>query len=183
MAAATSQVTADIVHGQGLTEIRLRRRGRLLSAFKLVAFLAVWLLAGGFAGILLAATSDQPFILIAWLAIWGIAGLVFLSALIWGAFGTETLVARSDSLTLLRRLLIFGKPTVIPAHELTGLRWIADDPMRTVKVNGRRIAQTSLEIAGTGTTLRCARGIGEREAGLAISAARDRLAVALRRRT
>ncbi len=183
MAAEASQVTADIVHGQGLTEIRLRRRGRLLSAFKLVAFVAVWLFAGGFAGILLAATADQPFMLVAWLAVWGIVGLAFIAALIWGAFGTETLVARPDSLTLLRRLAVFGAPTVIPAQDLTGFRWIADDPMRTVKVNGRRIPQTSLEITGTGTTLRCARGIGEREAALAISAVRDRLAAAMRRRS
>lgn len=172
-----ANISADIIEGQGMTEVAFRRRGRWVGALRLAGFLLVWLLGGGFGALLLAAGSDASLMLWIWLAGWGLAGLFFLNLLAWSAFGTESLIGRAEGLTIMRRLVLITRPIVVPAIDIRALRWIADDPNRVVKVNGRRVAQTAIEIATSQLQLRCARGITESEAARAIAAVKQRLVV------
>ena len=130
----------------------------------------------------MAATSGSPQMLTIWLALWGFGGLFILWLLIWSIFGRESLIGRSDSLTVMRRLLFLSRPLVLPDGEIAAVRWLPDDPARSVRVNGRRIPQTAIEITAMGRRITCARAIGELEANTAIAAARQRLLTQSRRR-
>src|SRR5690606_22402958 len=97
-------------------------------------------------------------------------------------FGRETLVSRSDSLSLVRRLLFLRSPRAFDASSIESIEWLADDPTRKVTVNGRRIPQPAIAIVTTAGTIRCASGISEAEAGEVIATLKQRLAVSWRRR-
>jgi hypothetical protein len=182
LAGGTSPVRAQIIHGQGQTEVVFRRSDRWKSLLKLLIFAPVWLFGGMFAAVLMAATSDGSPMLIIWLVLWGLGGLVFLYLLLWGVLGIESLVARAETLTLKRRLLLFVRSIPLPSAELTEIRWLADDPARSVRVNGRRIPQTAIQISADGRNWRCAQGISEAEALPAIADLKQRLVVSWRRR-
>ncbi len=182
LAGARPQTTTSTVHGQGFTEVAFRRRGMLLRLVRFVLFLAVWWFGLLFGVVLMGAGGGQAaWFFPVWLAGWGLGGLVFAFALLWGAIGVESLIARSESLTLVRRLLLFSRPVVMPAKSITDLRWVPDDPSRIVRVNGRRIPQTSIEIVSTERAVTCAAGIGEQDAFSAIRELRQRLVMPRRR--
>lgn len=178
-----SRIATEIVNGQGFTEVVFRKRGWWKGLFGLVGFLLAWLFGGLFATVLLmAGTSGQPTMLFAWLGAWGLGGLFFLYMMLWSTFGVESLIARADTLTLMRRLLLLKSPLVFPAASIESIEWIADDPGRKVTVNGRRIPQPAIAILAGGMARRCASGIGESEAREAIASVSQRFAVARRRR-
>lgn len=176
-----SEVRVEIDHQQGVTEVRLRRPRRWLNIVTIVPVTALWLLGAGFAALMLG-VSDQTWFMVTWLTLWVLGGGVMLLALVLGAFTTETLLARSDGVTLLRRLLLLKLPTELPAGDVAELRWIADSPTRVVRVNGRRIPQTALEVPGNPHPVQFARGIGKPEAESVIAAIRQRLVVPRGRR-
>lgn len=182
LAGSISPVRAQVIEGQGFTEVIFRRSDRWKGAIKLLLLVPALLFGALFAGVLLAATSGSELMLTVWLVLWGLGGLIFVGLLLWKTFGVESLIGRSDSLTLMRRLFFFSRPLVLPDGEITDIRWLADDPGRIVRVNGRRIPQTSIEITAAGRRVTCARGIGEAEANAAIAAARQRLLTQSRRR-
>lgn len=176
MLAPAPRVMTETIVGQGVTEVRIRRRDRWLRLFGLVALTLGWLVGGLFALALLAAhTGEGPSMMVTWLVLWTVLGLVWLYILLWGALGTETLLARVEGLTLMRRLLFIRHPVVIPAETISAIEWLADDPARRVLVNGRRVPQTALGIVCAGRVVTCARGIDETEAGKAIAALKQRL--------
>lgn len=182
LAGGISPVRADVTHGQGFTEVVFRRSDRWKSVARLLLFVPVWLLAGLFALALLAASGDRPSIVPTWLALWGLAGIALLAILLWGALGVESLVARADTLSLVRRFLLFSKTTALPARDISDMRWLADDPAQRVRFNGRRIPQTAFEVVAGSRRLACARGIGEAEAQTTIAALRQRLVTRWERR-
>ena len=182
LAGGVSPVRAEVIEGQGVTEVTFRRRDRWKSALKLMIFAPIWLFGGLFALVLLGAGSGNTLFMSAWLALWIPGGLIAGALMLWGLLGVESLIARSDSLTVLRRLLVFKKPVELPAITVTTLRWVATDPNRTVRVNNRIVPQPFIEIVGDGRQIKCARLISEAEAGLAIAAVKQRLAVSWRRR-
>jgi hypothetical protein len=120
--------------------------------------------------------------LTAWLVLWGLGGLVLVGILLRGLLGVESVVSRADGLTLVRRVLLFSRSTPMPAASISGMEWLADDPSRTVTINGRRIPQTALAIGAGARRFTCARGIGEAEALAVIAALRQRLVVSRRQR-
>lgn len=181
LAGGISQIRAEFDHGQGYTGVRLRRPGRWMRILLLVPAIAIWVFGGGFALVMLAATSDEPAFFYIWLTGWTLGGLAFLVTLAWRAFSTEALVIRSDGVTLLRRLLLLTFPTHLPAAQIADLRFVPDDLTRTYTVNGRRIPRASFEITGRDRNLRFARGISEAEAQSVIAAIKQRLAVSWRR--
>ena len=182
LAGAKPQTSASTVHGQGFTEVVFRRRGVLFRLVRLVLFLVVWWFGLLFGVALMGAGGGQTaWFFPVWLAGWGLGGLVFAFALLWSALGVESLIARSESLTLVRRLLLLRRPVVMPAASITDLRWVPDDPGRIVRVNGRRIPQTSIAIVSTERTVSCAAGIGEQDAFSAIRELRQRLVIPRRR--
>jgi len=170
------------MHGQGFTEVVFRRRGVLFRLVRLVLFAAAWLFGLLFGIILMGAGGgDNAWILPIWLTVWGLVGLVFFVGLLWSALGVESLIARSGSLTLMRRLAILRTPFVSPADSISDIRWVADNPRRMVRINGRRIPQTGIEIVSNGRAIICAEGIGEPEAASAIAELRQRLVIPKRR--
>src|SRR5690606_38906772 len=176
-------IRPELVNGQGVTEVVLRRPLWWRGIPGLLMFLAAWLLGGGFAAIMLLATAgDQPWFFAAWLFIWGSVGLLFLYGMIWRTFGVESLVAYADRLTVMRRLLFLRNANDLPAAAIGSIEWIADDPTYRVTRNGRRIPQPAIQITMADRQLTCARGIGESEARSAIAAVKQRLAVSWRRR-
>ncbi|WP_417307777.1 hypothetical protein [Devosia sp.] len=177
LAGGATNISAEVIEGQGMTEVAFRRRGRWLSGLKMIAFLLAWMVGAGFGALLLAASSDSSLMLWVWLAAWGFGGLFVLNILLWQTFGTESLISRAEELTIMRRLVLITKPIIVPAMEIRALRWLADDPTRKVTINGWRVAQTAIEIATYDLQLRCARGITEAEANKAIAAVKQRLAV------
>lgn len=182
LAGGVSPVRADVIEGQGVTEVIFRRRDRWKSALKLIIFGPLWLFGGLFAVALLGTGSDNTLFLSAWLALWIPGGLIVGMLMLWGLLGVESLIARSDSLTIMRRLLVFKRPIELPAATVTSVRWVADDPSRRVRVNNRIVPQPFLEISCDGRQVKCARLISEAEADLAIAAVKQRLAVSWRRR-
>ena len=183
MNVAMSHVTPETIHGQGSTEIVLRRRNRWRAALALVAFLAIWVLGGGFAALMLIAVgNDQPLFFAVWLLLWCVGGGVAFLGLLWKTFASESVIIRSDSLTLVRRLLLLRFPVVVPAKRIRALGWVADDPHRSVTVNGRRVPQTAIEISSGDGSFRFARGIGKAEADNAIATMKQRLVVSWKRR-
>lgn len=177
-----SQTSIETIHGQGFTEVVFRRRGLLWRLLRVVLFAAAWLFGLMLGVVLMAAGGNGPsWFFPVWLAAWGLGGLVFLVGFLWNALGVESLVARSESLTLMRRMLFLRSPLVVPANSIGDIRWMADDPSRAVRVNGRRIPQTGIEIVADDRTLRCATGLGQAEAATAIAELRQRLVIPKRR--
>lgn len=177
-----SRIATETVNGQGFTAVVFRRRDWWKGLLGLIGFLLAWSFGGLFATVLLmAGTQGQSTMLFAWLAAWGLGGLLVLYMMLWRAFGVEALIARPDTLTLMRRLLLLSSPVVFPAASIESIEWIADDPGRKVVVNGRRIAQPAILILAGGMTRRCASGIGESEARTAIASVSQRIALARRR--
>lgn len=176
-----SQIRAEFDHGQGYTGVRLRRPGRWKRVLMLLPAIAIWVFGGGFALIMLAATSNEPAFFYIWLTAWGLGGFAFIATLAARAFTTETLVIRSDGVTLVRRFLLLAFPTHLPAAQIADLRFVPDDLTRTYTVNGRRIPQTSFEIVGNPRNLRFAHGISQAEAQAVITAVKQRLAVSWKR--
>lgn len=174
LAGGVSRVRADISHGQGFTEIVFRRSGRWKAAL-LLGVALLWLLGGGFAMLLLAASAGEKPMLVIWLALWGPGGFIMLMLLLWRLVGREALVVRSESLALTRSVAFLRLGRAIPAAALREIAWLADDPGIRVRVNGRRIPQSALELVEDGRRTRCAHGIGEAEAHLVIAAIRRRL--------
>lgn len=178
-----SPVRVDVTHAQGFTEVRFRRRGVFFRLVWFVLFALGWAFGLFFGLALLAAgTVEQPWFLPVWLTAWGLGGLFSLWLLLMNALVVESLIARLDRLTLLRRILVLRFPVEVPAAEIQDIRWVADDPARRVRHNGRRIPQTCLEIVSDSRNLRCADGIGQAEAQAAIIAIRQRLVTSRRRR-
>ncbi len=182
LAGGTSPVRAEVIEGQGVTEVVFRRSDRWKGVIKLLLLVPALLFGALFAGVLLAATSGSELMLTVWLVLWGVGGLIFVGLLLWNTFGVESLIGRSDSLTVMRRLLFLKSPLVLSDGEIIDIRWLPDDPGRIVRVNGRRIPQTAIEITVAGRRVTCARGIGEAEANAAIAAARQRLLTQSKRR-
>ena len=182
LAGGISPVRVEVIEGQGVTEVIFRRSDRWKGAIKLLLLVPALLFGALFAGVLLAATSGSELMLTVWLVLWGLGGLIFVGLQLWNTFGRESLIGRSDSLTLMRRLLFFSRPLVLSDGEITTIRWLSDDPARIVSVNGRRIPQTAIEITAAGRRTTCARGIGEADANTAIAAARQRLVIQSGRR-
>jgi hypothetical protein len=182
LAGGVSPVRVEVIEGQGVTEVIFRRSDRWKGAIKLLLLVPALLFGALFAGLLLAATSGSELMLSAWLVLWGVGGLIFVGLLLWSTFGVESLIGRSDSLTVMRRLLFLTSPLVLSDGDITDIRWLPDDPRRIVRVNGRRIPQTAIEINAAGRRVTCARGIGEADANTAIAAARQRLLTQSRRR-
>ncbi len=181
LAGSISNISTVTIHGQGTTEVVFRRRGVLFRLLRVVLFAAAWLFGLMFGVVLMGAgDGGTAWFLPVWLALWGLGGLVFLAGLLWSALGVESLIARSESLTLMRRLLILRSPVVVPAGTITEIRWSPDNPNHTVRVNGRRIPQTGIEIVADDRVLRCARGIGEAQAAATIAELRQRLVVGRR---
>lgn len=179
---SASKVRADVEHGQGLTAVAFRRPGRWASALGFAAVLVVVMFAGWFAAIMLAVVGpDNPTFLAAWLAIWVIGGLLFIYVMAWRTFGTERLVAYPDRLMFVRKLLFFERRLELSAGSIGALRWIANDPSRRVTVNRRPILQPAIEIAAGSNIIRCAHGISEAEAQVAIRPLWQRLSVAMKR--
>jgi hypothetical protein len=171
-----SPIRPEVRHGQGITEVVFRRPGRWTYALTIVGFGAVWLFGLGFAAVLLGATGrDNTWFLGLWMALWGAGGIAVFCVLLWGLLGIESLVAHSDRLVLVRRLLLWRVPNEMPAASIAWIDWIFDDPDRKVTVNGQRIPQPAIAIATGKEVLRCARGISEAEAAAAIAALRQRL--------
>ena len=183
LAGGVATIRPELVNGQGFTEVLLRQPLWWRRIPGLVAFLAIWLLGGGFAAILLLATAgDQPWFFGTWMLIWGGVGLLFVYGMVWRTFGRESLIARADGLTIMRRLLFLQQRVDLPAAAIAAIEWIADDPSYRVTRNGRRIPQTAIRITTADRSLSCARGIGESEARTTIAAVQQRLVVARRRR-
>jgi len=172
-----SDVRAETIHGQGVTEVVFRRRGVLWRAVRLVLVVAGLLAGGGFAALLLM-VGDQPLMLVLWLAIWGIVGLGLIYIMVWSSFGVEHLIAHRDRLAIKRRLLVLASTTELQATAISAIRWIADDPNRSVTINGRRVPQSAVEILSGATTQRLARGISAAEAQPALAAINQRLGAA-----
>ena len=182
LAGGISEVRPEIIHGQGFTEVVFRRRGMLMRLVGFVAFVAAWLFGFLLGIVLMGVGGDGPaWFFPLWLAGWGLGGLVFLFGLLWNALGVESLVVRADNLTLLRRMLFFNSPVVLPARTISEIRWMADDPTRLVRVNGRRIPQTGIEIVTDSRVVRCAKGLGESDARTVIAELRQRLVIPKRR--
>lgn len=183
LAGGISPVRADVTHGQGSTEVVFRRRGTVGRLFGFVLAVAAWLFGLMFGIVLMAAgNAAQPWFYPAWLSGWGLGGVFGLGLMLMNALGVESIIARSESLTLMRRLLLLRFPARVAAEDLVDIRWVPDDPARTVRVNGRRIPQTSIEIVTGSRRLAGARGIGEAEAQVAIAALRQRLVTRWERR-
>lgn len=182
LAGGVSAIRPELVNGQGVTEVVMHRPLWWQSLPGLVMFFAAWLLGGGFAAILLLATAgDQPWFFAGWLLIWGGVGLLFLYGMIWRTFGLESLIAHSDRLTIMRRLLVLKNAHQLPAAAITAIEWIADDPTYRVTRNGRRLPQPAIQIEMGERQMSCARGIGEAEARSAIAALKQRLVIDWRR--
>ncbi|MGV3651067.1 MAG: hypothetical protein ACO1OK_06545 [Devosia sp.] len=175
LAGGTAATRVEIVHGQGQTEILFHRRGWLGRVVRLMLAAAGWLLGLLFAALMLS-VGDQPSLFyLGWLAIWLVGGGVLVFALIAGAFTRETLVVRAEAIALCHSLFWWSRSDDIPAAAVTGIEWIADDPTRRVRYNGRRIPQTALLIAAGGRSRLCARGLSEAEALTVIGTIRQRL--------
>jgi hypothetical protein len=181
MAGIVAETRVEIIPGQGVTEVVFRRRCLVWRLVRLVLFAAVWAFGLMFGLVLMAAGGAEPsWFMPVWMAGWGLVGLFWIYLMVMNALGVESLLARVDGLTLMRRLLVLRFPLHVAASSLEDLRFGRDNPFRTVRVNGRRIPQTSIEIVTTDRILRCADGIGEADAEAAIAALRQRLP---RRRT
>ena len=181
LAGNVSPVRAEVNHGQGFSEIVFRRTDRWKGAIRLLFLVPAWLFGGLFAFVLLSVGNDNGLMLTAWLVLWGLGGLVLFGVIVWSSFAVESLIVRSDELTLLRRLLVLSRPTVLPAAELRDIGWLADNLRRSVRVNGRRIPQTALNIETESGSFTCAAGISETEAQSTIAAVQQRLRIGGRR--
>lgn len=183
MLAPAPEVMAEIVRRDDRTEISFRRRGHWLRVAGIVALFAVWTGGAVVAALLPGAGSGGPAPMpLVWLGGWTLLGLLVLFMLLWRALGTEALIARPDSLTLMRRLLFIRSPIVLPAADITAIEWEADDPNRRAPVHGSRLPQSAISITAHDATLRCASGIDEGEAQTVIASLAQRLGTATRPR-
>jgi hypothetical protein len=177
MSRAAPLLRADIIYGQGVTEIAFRRRfrwGRLV----LMVLVALFWLGGSLFGLLLLAASSagpSPLFTGLWLFGWIAGGLVAIVLVLWSLVGVDWLVVRHDGVTRVRQLLFAKWPKLVPAAVVTGIDWFADDPSTTVTVNGRKVPQPHIAIATKSGTERLAHGITESEARPAIAAVTQRL--------
>lgn len=180
LAGGTAATRAEIVHGQGQTEILFHRRGGLWRLARLVLFATGWLFGLGFAALMMSVDGQPSLFYVGWLAIWLLGGGLLMLGLLAGTVMREALVVRAEGLSLRHRLFLWSRSIDIPATAITALDWIADDPTRSVRHNGRRIPQTALRIEAEPRNHVCARGISEAEALSVIGTIRQRL-VGLRR--
>lgn len=175
-----SKVAAETIHGQGVTEVVFRRKGLVGNLIVLLLIACGWLAAGGLAAIISIGARDPLFTTV-WFALWLVVGGGFVLMRMWRVFGSESLIAYPDRLVLQRRLLLARPQRSFPVGTVSAIRWLADDPLHVVRVNGRRIPQTSIEVLADGAELRVARGIGESEARGAIASLEQRLLIGRRR--
>lgn len=178
------RIRAETIDGQGFTEVVFRRPFDWRSLVFFVVITAFWLFGNAFAFLLMAAMGStvHPWFFGIWIFGWTIGGLFIGFIFLWGLFSVESLIARADSLTLMRRLLILKLPTVMPAASILSIDWVADDPLRKVTVNGTRVLQPGIAITATGQTVRCAAGIAEVEARRIIPLLQQRLVTGRRGR-
>lgn len=173
-----ASIRTEIINGQGFTEVIFRRRGTLKRLLALVLIAVMWAFGALFGALMTQVTSSgSPGFAWVWLVLWLIGGPVAIAMLLWNALRVESLIAQSNGLTLMRRLMFWKSPIIVPATRLSRIGWFPDDPAHTVRVNGRRVPQTGIAIVHDGGVLRCARGISEAEAGTALAALGQRLVI------
>lgn len=164
-----------IEYGQGETLIGLPMRGGPVRALGIALLLAFWSLGGLFAVALMAAGSISTVFFTAWITGWAAGFIALLIWLFWTLVGRETLVAVPTGLTRVRSILFFKTAQAFSAPEARQIAYLADDPARRVRFNGRRIPQSALVISGSGRTVRFAHGIGQAEAEEVVAAVRMRV--------
>jgi len=178
--AAGGEVSIEVRDGQGFTEIVFRRTGALGRLAMLVLVILGWLFGLMFGVVMLAATEQRAFMAL-WLGGWSLGGLFMIWVVIWRALGVESLIARSDGLTVMRRLAVLRFGQTVTAQAFRTLHWRPDDPTRRVVVNGRRLRQPHLEVVAAERVLRLAHGITSADADRAKTLVQRRVVLAKRR--
>lgn len=182
LAGGMSPVRAEVEVGQGFTTVAFRRANRWMKLPAIILLAVGWGLGGIFAMVLIFASTRADWLPFVWLPAWIVLGLGMLVVMIWRTLALEQIVARATGLQLVQRILALRFSRDIPAGTIGDIRWVADDPSRTVIVNGRRIPQSALAISADGRHYRCATGITEAEAETAMAAIRQRLVLPRERR-
>lgn len=164
-----------IEYGQGETTIHLRVPRNLGSILFQVFFLVIGGAAALFVTLLISAGSGEPAFLQIWMVGWTFGLLFVLFRLLWTIFGREKLIARNEGLTIARSILFVPWKHFYSIDDVGRMRFIANDPARSVRINGRIIPQPAIGIIARGYEVKLAHGISEPEANQVIEALRQRL--------
>lgn len=171
-----------IEYGQGETIVHLRVPRSLLVIFTHLLILVAGGAGSLFVGLMMSVGTGDPAFYRVWLTLWT-AGLIFVVVrLLWFLFGRERLIARNSGLTLARSILFLPWNKTYATNDVGQMRYIADDPARSVRINNRRIPQSALGITANGHELKLAHGISQAEAKGVIDALKQRLVPQGRRR-
>ncbi len=173
---------ARIEYGQGETTIHLRVPRNFLVIFTHALILVVGGAGSLFVALMMSAGAGDPAFYRVWLTLWTAALVFVVVRLLWFLFGRERLIARNSGLMLARSILFVPWNKTYATNDVGPMRFIADDPTRSVRINNRRIPQSAIGITANGHELKLAHGISEAEAKSVIEALKQRLVPQGRRR-
>lgn len=178
MLRSKGKVSVEIDYRGSATLLYFRRSMRWLAIVPLLFMLAIAVVGGIVATAIAAAVfADNLAFVVLFMAVWALAGLIIIGVSIFHAFGREYLIAHANELVHVYRLFWVDWPRPFAAEKIKSLKFVADNPRRTVKVNGTKIPQSALCVHLSTGKAYIGTGISRTEADRAIAAIQERIYV------